>query len=429
MAQIEVTIPTLHSGQVAIWQARQKLNVVRCGRRWGKTKQMVTIAANAAAYGLKAGIFTPEHKQLREPYEELLSILLPIKAQASKNAGTIWTTTSGLIDFWPLTDNELAGRGREYDLILGDEAAFTKNGQMMGIWNRSIKPTMLTRPKSSAWFFSTPNGNDPENFFWQLCNGENNGFKEHYAPTSSNPFVPAIELEKERLTSHPLVFQQEFLAEFVDWSGIAFFSADKLLADGQPVEYPPFCDSVFAVIDSAVKGGKEHDGTAVSYWAYSPHGAHPLICLDWDVIQIDGALLETWIPNVFANLERLAAMCRARFGSSGAWIEDAQSGSILLQQCANRGYPAKALPSDLTAAGKDGRALNAANPVYRGEVKFSRHAFEKTTEFKGTHRNHLLSQVVGFRIGDKAAANRADDLFDTFTYAVAISLGNQEGFA
>jgi hypothetical protein len=425
-----ITLPVFHQRQSEIFNQRGRLNAVRCGRRWGKTKQMVALGANAAARRQKVGLFTPEHKQLDEPYGELLHILTPIRQSANKNEGTIRTTTGGQLDFWTLNDNELAGRGREYDLILIDEAAFTKPSQMTGIWERSIKPTMLTRLGSRAWVFSTPNGNDPENFFWRLCNDPKYEFKEHYAPTSTSPYVPPEELERERQRNHPLVFRQEFMAEFVDFSGEAFFSLDKLLDNGAPVAYPPWCDTVFAIIDSAVKSGREHDGTAVSYWSYSSRGGHPLICLDYDIVSIDGALLETWIPGVFARCDELARECNARHGSAGAWIEDAQSGSILLQQCALKGLPAQALPAELTAAGKDDRAINASGPVYRGEVKFSAHAFNKNdVTFKGATRNHLVSQVTGYRVGDRKAATRADDLFDTFVYAVAITLGNVEGIA
>jgi hypothetical protein len=35
-----------------------------------------------------------------------------------------------------------------------------------------------------------------------------------------------VKLEKE---NHPLVFKQEYLAEFVDWAGVAFFAIDKML--------------------------------------------------------------------------------------------------------------------------------------------------------------------------------------------------------
>jgi len=211
--------------------------------------------------------------------------------------------------------------------------------------------------------------------------------------------------------------------------GASYFDLQDLLVDGEPVEYPTFCDTIFLVIDTAVKAGKDHDGTAVSWWSYSTHGGHKLICLDWDIISIDGALLETWIPGALERGEELAKVCRARFGSQGAWIEDAQSGAILLQQCANRGLPAAALPAKLTSAGKDARAINASGPVFRGDVKLSRHAYDKIATFKGTTRNHMVSQIAGFRIGDKHASTRADDLLDTFTYAVAITLGDQEGIA
>lgn len=397
---------------------------------------MVTLAANAAAQGLKVGLFTPEHRQLYEPYGELIWILRDVKTEASKTAGVIKTMTGGQIDFWSLNDNELAGRGREYDLVMIDEAAFTKNAQMYGIWEKSINPTMLTKPKSRVWVFSTPSGIDQDNFFWRICHGDTKFvFKEHYAPTSSNPYVPPLELEREKEINHPLVFLQEFVAEFVDFAGDTFFDEQKLLVNGLPVEYPKHCDGVFAVIDTAVKTGASHDGTGVSYWCTGTKISdtqwfgHPMVCLDWDYVQVEGAMLEQWIPSVFARTEELARECGARAGSLGAWIEDAQSGSILLQQCAKRGLPARALPAGLTSAGKDGRAINASGPVYQGQVKWSEHAFTKGTTFKGSYRNHMTSQVKGFRPGDKDAAKRADDLLDTFTYAVAITLGNNKGWA
>jgi hypothetical protein len=56
------------------------------------------------------------------------------------------------------------------------------------------------------------------------------------------------------------------------------------------------------------------------------HGGIPLLILDWDIVQIEGALLETWLPTVFRRLEELARLCGARHGPLGAWIEDKNSG-------------------------------------------------------------------------------------------------------
>jgi hypothetical protein len=87
---------------------------------------------------------------------------------------------------------------------------------------------------------------------------------------------------------------------------------------------------VFAVIDTASKTGTEHDATAVTFFARTLAGGRfPLLVLDWDIAQIEGAFLETWLPSVFDRLEELARLCGARHGSLGALIEDKNSGTIL----------------------------------------------------------------------------------------------------
>jgi len=203
--------------------------------------------------------------------------------------------------------------------------------------------------------------------------------------------------------------------------------AKKLLQDGLPVSYPAHCDSVVAVIDTASKTGTENDGTAVTFFARNVRGGIPLMILDWDVAQIEGALLETWLPSVFKRLEELSRLCRARRGAAGAWIEDKNSGTILLQQALNLEMLAHAIESKLTAMGKDERAINASGHVHHGKVKFTDHAFNKISVYKQKSRNHLVDQVERFRIGDKEK-KREDDLLNTFCYGIALALGNKDGF-
>jgi hypothetical protein len=422
----DIHLPTFHPRQAEIYLQRGQYNAVRCGRRFGKTLMMTTIAGSAACYRKKVGLFTPERKQLQEPYDMLLQALSPIKRQASKTAGTIRTTTRGIIDFWALNDNLLAGRGREYDIILIDEAGFTKNRQMNEIFNKSIKPTLLTT-HGSAWAFSTPNGNDPDNFFFDICNDKSQGWTEFYAPTASNPRIPAEWIEEERLKNHPLVFQQEYLAEFVDWTGVQFFDVQNLLLNGQPVEAPAKCDVVFAIIDSATKTGKQHDGTGVVYCAFTRYPNPSLVILDYDLVQIEGALLENWLPQVHLNCEAFARQCHARNGSVGSMIEDKASGMILIQQAKRRGLPSNAIDSKLTELGKDERAISVSGYVYRGMVKISRQAYDRLVVFKNRSKNHFLGQVIGFRLADKER-DREDDLLDCFCYAIAVTLGNAKGF-
>jgi len=210
--------------------------------------------------------------------------------------------------------------------------------------------------------------------------------------------------------------------------GDQFFSLPNLLVNGSGVTGFISVDYVYAVIDTAIKDGKEHDGTGVTFFGRTKNRGYPLLILDWDYVQIKGSVLQEWLPYIFENLESLAREYKAIMGSAGVFIEDKGSGTILLQQAEAKGWPAQPIPANLTAAGKDGRAISVSGYVFQEMVKFTEHAYNKTIEFKGVRKNHLIAQVVTYRPGDKDAYKRADDMLDTFTGGVAIALGNSEGY-
>ena len=450
--QAKIELPNFHPAQNRLFRMKGKRKAARCGRRWGKNVFGETLATTDALKGRLVGWFAPEHKRLAESYNVIAEYLERVKKRSNKTEGMIETVTRGKIEFWSLED-ENAGRSRKYHRIIIDEAAFTRPKKGMETWQKAIEPTLLDYD-GSAIVMSNTKGIDPENFMWQICNEKKHGFVDFHAPTHSNPLLPhrkPTETPQEWMkrredyfvnlikVTPPLVYQQEYLAEFVDWSGAAFFTRESLLVNGQPLEMPNRCHAVFAVIDSATKTGKDRDGTGVVYSAVlrnplrlvQPDGTLPpeysVVILDWDVQQIEGDLLITWLPNVFKQLEEYAQQCGAMMGSIGAMIEDKNSGSILLQQAARKGMRAFPIESALTALGKDERAISVSGYVHRGMVKLARKAYEKTTMYKETTRNHLLGQVVGFRIGDKTSS-REDDLLDAFCYTAAVALGNSEGF-
>lgn len=215
----------------------------------------------------------------------------------------------------------------------------------------------------------------------------------------------------------------------IRWQGQTFFSLDLLLEGGQPVPLPARCDGIYAVLDTAVKTGSKNDGTGVCYWATTKFVTNnaPLVVCDWDITQIEGSLLETWLPGVFLRGEELARACGARRGFLGVFIEDAASGQILLQQAKRKKWPVHAIDHKLTALGKDERALAVSGHVYNGRVKISEPAFHKTTVYKEVVRNHFIYQIENYVIGDPDAAKRADDLFDVFTYGISLGLGDKHG--
>ena len=208
-------------------------------------------------------------------------------------------------------------------------------------------------------------------------------------------------------------------------AGTSFFEVENVLESGKPIDMPSHCDAVFATIDTAVKTGSKNDGTAVCFWASTRSQTYKLVMIDWDILQIEGSLLESWLPTIFEMLEEFARKHKAIYGSLGAYIEDKASGMILLQQARRRGWPAHEIDSKLTSVGKDERAISVSGYIYQQQVRFSHQAYHKISVYKGISANHALKQIFGFRLGAK---DQQDDLLDSFTYGVAIALGNKEGF-
>jgi len=419
-----ISLPRLHPGQIEAFNIPARFRALRCGRRWGKTAFLKTIACDMAAKGCQVGWFVPNYRYASEAYSENEVTLEPAIKSSSRNLGTIHTTTGGRIELWTLED-EKAGRSRRYHLVIIDEAAFTKSNAI-AIWEKAIRPTLLDF-RGAAIIASNTNGINEDNLFWRICNLPEYGFTEYHAPSHSNPFLPPDELERLEHDNHPLVYAQEYMAEFVDWSGEAFFSLDNMLTDGKPEPFPVRCLYTFATMDTAVKTGKEADGTGVIYWAYEKLGDdHWLKVIDYEYLQIEGGMLELWLPVVYRNLDDYSAKCGARLGSRGCFIEDKGSGSILLQQARRRNLPASELPQKLTQLGKAERAINVSGYIFQKRVKLLETVYNRIITFKQVTKNHLLGQILGFRVGD--VEDRQDDLLDCFSYGVAIGLGNWEGY-
>ena len=418
----QIKFREFHKGQDAICSQLSRFTLIRAGRRFGKTAMLEDIGSYRAIQGLKVGWFAPSYKLIIPTYKQILRTVRPLVETASKIDGLITTQNDGLIEFWSL-DNEDAGRSRSYDLVIIDEASLKARG-LRGIWEQAIKPTLLDRG-GSAIMAGTPKGIDEENYFYVASTNKQEGWKEFHAPTWDNPFLDAESVSKLKEENAPLVWQQEYAAEFVDWSGSAFFDLEKMLVNGLPIELPEYVDSVFAVADTAVKTGQENDGTGLIYCAIVKYPVKLLIFLDYEYIQIEGSLLESWLPSVYQRLEEFQVQLKARFGSLGIFIEDKSSGMILLQQAQRRGWAAHALDSVLTSVGKDERAISVSSYFYKGMVKISQQFFNRVVNFKGITKNHAIAQICGYRVGQK---DKSDDLLDCATYSAAIALGDADGF-
>lgn len=204
----------LHPEQVRIWQHRRRFNVVNCGRRFGKTILAEAVLAENITTGDPAAYFAPTYKMLMEVWRTIKRDLQSVIQDTNESEKRIDFINGARLDMWSL-DNFDAVRGRKYRRVVIDEAAMVPN--LEEAWTMAIRPT-LADYKGDAWFFSTPKG---RNYFYQLAQRAQTDETWSYwqMPTDANPYISRDEIEAARRELPSIVFQQEFLAEFIDVQG------------------------------------------------------------------------------------------------------------------------------------------------------------------------------------------------------------------
>ena len=196
-----------------------RYNILDCGRRWGKTILGADLEIEVIAQGYPVGWFAPTYKILLDAWGQIADILRPYATKVNNSEHQIKMPGGGQIDGWTLED-ENAGRGRKYRRVIVDEAAQAKNLQKA--WEMAIRPT-LTDYRGDAWFLSTPRG---RNYFWQLyqlgMDTTRPEYKSWCMPTASNPYIAPEEIEEARQMLPEAVFEQEYLAVFLENEGSVF---------------------------------------------------------------------------------------------------------------------------------------------------------------------------------------------------------------
>jgi len=224
-----VQMPGLHPGQWEVKSSNARFKVLACGRRWGKTRYVVSesIEVAAAKKGL-AWWIAPSYKTAHPGWTliEALSSQIPgarirrsDKMIEFPGGGEIWVKTGE-------DPNALRGSGLDFAAL--DEYAYMKEA----VWQEAIRPALADR-KGKAIFISTPAGHNSFYRLYQL------GLDPHYVewqswsyPTSTNPYIDPAEIEAARNTLPDRIFRQEFLAEFITDAGIVFRRIPEGVARG-----------------------------------------------------------------------------------------------------------------------------------------------------------------------------------------------------
>ncbi|QYK53259.1 MAG: hypothetical protein KF824_13520 [Fimbriimonadaceae bacterium] len=209
--ELKVRKHELHPAQLKVISEAKRLNVLACGRRWGKTVLGMELAIQAMLAGQPVAWGAPHYKYLAEPFRNIRQILGSVVKRASQSNWRLELATGGTLDCWTLNDPN-AGRGRKYGLWILDEAAFVPNLQRVFI--EAVRPTLMDLA-GNAWLLSTPRG---RGFFWECFRrGQDiaeSDWMSWQMPTSANPHINENEIEFSRRTMSESSFAQEFLAEF-----------------------------------------------------------------------------------------------------------------------------------------------------------------------------------------------------------------------
>lgn len=270
---------TPHEGQREFLVCRNKIRVLACGRRWGKT-DACAVAILSEMFGKKETrhlILAPtldQAKLLFDRVVELFEILdssvprfLDLGGSTSSDGAPEAVKKEHKVSYSPHPTFRFRGhtvvarsghvgrslRGNEATHVIVDEAAFVPEALVT-----EVAMPMLATNNGRLTLISTPNG---LNHFWKFfqmgINGEH-GVWSRTAPSSESPHVSKSFLKVQRELISERAYQIEYEADFVDLVGSVF--------SGEAIEE---CSSLEAMevegsICGGVDWGRYKDYTAVA---------------------------------------------------------------------------------------------------------------------------------------------------------------------
>lgn len=211
-----------HKNQVHILDNLRRYTAITAGRRFGKTLVASYLAMKYLCLPNKTiWVVAPTYDLAKRTWKYIYGWVLREFPNMKINQSTLSITceeTGSTLEL-KTAENPASCIGAGVDLLIVDEASRIKGV----VWEEALFPT-LSDKKGSAFFISTPKG---KNWFYEIFLKGQENYEEYISfsfETKDNDSLPhlAEEQEKAKKTLPQAVYEQEYLARFLDGQGQVF---------------------------------------------------------------------------------------------------------------------------------------------------------------------------------------------------------------
>ena len=209
--------------QQQISNSTARFRVAGCGRRFGKSYLAMNELAKFARYPNRKCLFVaPSYRMGKQIIWDDLKGLLREKRWVKKvnESELSITLVNGSQIIIRSADNPDSIRGIGVDFVVIDEAADIP--KLDDTWRAVIRPTLSDR-EGHALIIGSPKG---RNFFYDMWNTVDPDWHSWQFTTLQGGNVSEEEVEAARRDLDERTFRQEYLAEWVDFTGLIYYAFD-----------------------------------------------------------------------------------------------------------------------------------------------------------------------------------------------------------
>ncbi len=206
---IDLSLLPPHINQAKILREAKRFNVLKCGRRFGKTQLTEELITDKIIDGPPVAYYAPTYKDLYNVWNRIKHLLQPITISKDETVKQLKVLGGGTLDMWSMEDPD-SGRGRKYARVIIDEAE--KARHLKQAWQATIRAT-LADYKGDCWFLSTPRFGST--YFKELSKRNDADWMNWTFTTYDNPFIDPVEIDSAREQLDEATFRCEFMAEDV----------------------------------------------------------------------------------------------------------------------------------------------------------------------------------------------------------------------